>query len=420
MRLATTCAAVASGIVFSACTALSPSRPLAQAPQLLDAETRCRRAAENANPLVTEWSAPERAHLEALLGQGAIAVAYSGCSMRLLPGCRLRGRYVWQQTTLARDTIEINNADDLFAKLPLGALSLEGQLRQQGRLAVKTTVVGQHQLADFQPESIPSDGSCLGATHILSAISVGAFKIDAGGAATVAAGVTVAGIGSGQGQSQSSELTLREAGIVERCEQTTAGAPQRDCAAPIQAFLSPLPQSIADRGPPGSIKVRFLPPRPDEPWQVMVADRTVCETPCERWIDPAMPFSLKHDPGFWHRNEVIDIPDMRNRVPGERLLLSAEPRNSTKLVLGILSTTFGGLGLATGITLTAAGCGSDHAGICKAGLFTMPTGLLIIPGVYWIIDSAPRVELRPLPAPTLNSYAPMSDGSAPPGTWSSH
>ena len=130
--------------------------------------------------------------------------------------------------------------------------------------------------------------------------------------------------------------------------------------------------------------------------------------------------SLKHDPGFWQRNETIEIPDLRSRVAGERILLTAEPRNSTKLVLGILATTFGGLGLATGISLTAAGCGSDHAGVCKAGLITMPTGLLMVPGIYWIVDSAPRVELRPLPAPTLNGYAPMANESTPPGTWAAH
>jgi hypothetical protein len=49
--------------------------------------------------------------------------------MRLLPECRVAGEYHWQQTTAATDSLEINDADELFAKLPLGAASLEASWR---------------------------------------------------------------------------------------------------------------------------------------------------------------------------------------------------------------------------------------------------------------------------------------------------
>ena len=39
--------------------------------------------------LVTEWPASEKANLEVRLREGAVAVAYSGCEMRLVPDCRV-------------------------------------------------------------------------------------------------------------------------------------------------------------------------------------------------------------------------------------------------------------------------------------------------------------------------------------------
>src|SRR3954470_10637174 len=80
---------------------------------------KCRVAASQTSPLVTEWPASEKANLEVMLHGGAVAVAYSGCSMRLLPQCRVRGSYQWQRTTPATDSLEINDSDELYAKLPL-------------------------------------------------------------------------------------------------------------------------------------------------------------------------------------------------------------------------------------------------------------------------------------------------------------
>ena len=64
---------------------------------------------------------------------------------------------------------------------------------------MQTTVAGQMQLKDFDPSSLASDGSCLGASHVLDALSVGAFKLKAGGSAGVRGGGSVPGAGSGIG-----------------------------------------------------------------------------------------------------------------------------------------------------------------------------------------------------------------------------
>ena len=143
---------------------------------------RCRVAASQSSPLVTEWPASEKANFEVLLRNGAVAVAYSGCAMRVLPECHVRGVYQWLRTTPSTDSLEINDTDDLYAKLPLGAASLEGELKRSGKLTVKTVVAGQLKLAGAGVTDVASDGMCAQATHLVTSLSIGAFALTADGA----------------------------------------------------------------------------------------------------------------------------------------------------------------------------------------------------------------------------------------------
>jgi transposase len=386
-----------------ACGAPGVVAPLAHAPETPGDQARCRLAANQENPLVTEWPASEKANLEARLREGSVVVSYSGCTLRMLPRCRVRGGYQWRRTTISTDTIEIRNADELFAKLPIGAVSLEGELQRSGRLAVQTTIAGQLQLAGFDPTGIPKGGECEGATHVLGALSVGAFKLRSGGTAKAGAQASFSVIASARGASESEEMIMREAGAPARCELATEAAAHPDCASPVQMFLQPLPASVVDRGPIGTVKVKFLPVRAQQEWEVVVGDRTLCKTPCERWVDPAMPYTLKYDPGFFQRNEYIEVPDLRQHAGSERLLVRAEPRNAGEFVGGVMLTTFGGLGVATGITLAAVGCGKT-AGLCTAGLVTLPLALLALaPGIWMILDSRGLVHVTPAQAQGLPS-----------------
>jgi hypothetical protein len=378
----------------SACRGPQAPAPSSAIPELPGDQTRCKLAANQDSPLVTEWPASEKANLEGLLGEGAVVVAYSGCSLRLLPACRARGTYAWRRTTPATDVIEIHDADELYAKLPLGAVSLEGELKQSGRLAVQTTVSGQMQLRDFDANQLLRDNACQGATHVLSALSIGAFKLRSGGETSGRGGVEVAGVGTGSGSSKRAESVLREAGSPARCEEASAEAAHPACASPIQLFLRPLPSNIVDRGPVGTVKVRFWPVRPNEPWQVVVGDRPVCMTPCEKWVDPGMPYTLKYDPGFWQRNQYIELPDLRQYAALERLEVRVIPRNMGEFALGVVATSLGGLAAATGTALTAVGCGSERAG-CTGGLITLPLGVATTAGgVFMILDSAGEINVN--------------------------
>jgi hypothetical protein len=386
------------------------SAPLVQVPQITGAESRCQVAASHENPLVTEWSASDKANLEAHLSDGSIVVAYSGCTLKVLPSCRVPGAYRWRRTTTATDVVEIHNADDLYAKLPLGAVSLEGELQRTGRLAVQTTVSGQYQLADFDAQSVPRGPECLGATHVLGALSVGAFKLHSGGTGHLDGKASVAKIGSAGGSSESDQSLVREAGTPERCEQADDSHPHPECASPIQMFLQPLPTSVVDRGPQGTLKVRFLPVRSGQKWDVSVGDRSICTTPCEKWLDPAMPYTLKYDPGFWQRTQTIEVPDLRTHASSERVEVRVRPTRDAELLGGIVATTFGGIATLTGIALAGAGCGGGDQAMCNAGLITLPAGLLgVAPGIWMIVDSGAEVRVSPMGQGTASAASSAAE-----------
>lgn len=264
---------------------------------------------------------------------------------------------------------------------------------------MQTTVSGQFQLADFDAQTVPRAPECVGATHVLSALSVGAFKLRSGGSGHVGGKVSVASVGSGGGSSRSDESLVREAGSPDRCGEADENHPHAECASPIQMFLQPLPATVADRGPAGAIKVKFLPVRPDEKWEVTVGDRSVCTTPCEKWVDPAMPYALKYDPGFWKRTEHVEIPDLRTHASDERVEVRVRPLREAELLGGIMTTTFAGLAAVTGTALTAVGCGGAGSDSCAAGLVTLPVGLLgLVPGIWMMVDARAEVRISPMAA----------------------
>jgi hypothetical protein len=379
--------------------------PLAHAPETPGDQSRCRLAANQENPLVTEWPATEKANLEARLRQGSLVVSYSGCTLRMLPRCQARGDYVWRRTTTSTDVIEIRNADELYAKMPLGAVSLEGELSRSGRLAVQTTASGQMQLDSFDPSAIARSPECEGATHVVGALSIGAFKLRSGGAARAGGRADVSAIGTARAGSESEETIMREAGSPSRCEQSTEASPHAECASPLQIFLQALPPNIVDRGPTGTVKVKFLPVRPDQDWEVMVGDRPLCKTPCEKWVDPAMPYTLKYDPGFFQRNQYLDVPDLRMHQAHERVAIRAQPQNMAEFVGGITATSLGGMAAVAGIALTAIGCSQeDGAGMCRGGVITLPLGLLTTAaGIWMMLDSKGVVRVEPLAPPSMHA-----------------
>jgi hypothetical protein len=368
-------------------------------PLALGASGKCRVAASQNSPLVTEWPASEKANLEAMSHSGAVLVAYSGCAMRVLPACRVRGSYRWQRTTPATDTLEITSEDELYARLPLGAASLEAELKRAGKLSVQTTVAGQLRLEDDHPPNVPTDGPCAQATHLVTALAIGAFTLTAGANTGAQGKASVTAIGETGGSATRSASIMRSAGDPAVCGAGTNEGPQANCASPIQVFLAPLPGRAAEEGPPGAVKVQFVSGNPASRWDVYADDQVVCTTPCVRWVDPHRPVMLRTREGggfFGPPSDRVQVPNLL-AFPGQtHLQLQAQNTSQGRLVTGMTFTALSGMAAVTGITLTALGCPRDRSSLCTGGLISLGAGSLALVGsIYLMLDARARAEVIP-------------------------
>jgi hypothetical protein len=359
---------------------------------------KCRVAASQTSPLVTEWPASEKANLEVLSHSGAVAVAYSGCSLRVLPQCRVRGNYQWTRTTPSTDSLDIKDSDELFAKLPLGAASLEGELKRSGRLAVKTVVAGQLRLDGAGPADVPNEGQCAQATHLVTALSVGAFSLTAGGERQGSVGASI-NLGEAKAESTRAAEQLRSAGDFDSCNNSTDASPNGNCASPIQVFLSPLPGRAAEEGPPGTVKVDFVSANPAARWDVYSDDQVICTTPCARFVHPAHPVMMRaREEGFMMVGSAdkVEVPNLLE-FPDPHLQLQAHPTSRGQWAAGVVFITFSGMTLLTGVTLTAVGCPlGDHGTMCTGGIIASGVGAVALAGSLWMfLDSRPRAEVTP-------------------------
>lgn len=367
-------------------------------PELPTEQAKCRVAASHASPLVTEWPASEKAHLESLLRGGGLAVAYSGCTMRILPQCRLRGRYTWQRTTPATDQLEINNEDELYAKLPLGAASLEGELKRAGKLSVQTVVSGQMRLEELSPQDVPNEGECARATHVIGALSVGAFTLSRGGSAEAKAGAEVTAVGQLGGHVARSATLVRAAGDLKSCNDSTDAAPHSNCRSPVQVFLWPIPGRGAEEGPPGTVRTDFVSAEANSRWDVYVDDQVVCTTPCSKWVSPERPILLRsRDDSLFRRPDRVQVLGLGEAAASGAVQLVAHPTSYGALATGIVFTSLGGLGVMTGVTLTSIGCIAGKSdGMCTGGMVSLGVGALVTAGAIWLmLEALPRADIAP-------------------------
>lgn len=206
---------------------------------------RCSVGASHDRPFVTEWPATERSRLESKMASGLVAVSYSGCEMQVLDRCRAEGTYRFVRTSVATDGFSITSDDELYAKLPLGAVSLEGELQRSGELGLSYAVVGQYEAGEQDPGRIKLVGDCSRATHVVTGYAVGAFALTSGSKDAVGGGVSVPTVGVGAKRSRSEEV-IRSSGGIDACKAGgSASGPPEGCKTPIQLFLAALP----DRGP---------------------------------------------------------------------------------------------------------------------------------------------------------------------------
>lgn len=144
--------------------------------------------------------------------------------------------------------------------------------------------------------------------------------------------------------------------------------------------LAPQPQAIAPT------RATFVSTGEDK-WDVWIDQQPACATPCTLGVMPLQFVVLRTQ----ERNPIrLDV----GYLPAGDLMVTAKPMSSGLYAGGIVMTTFAGMGLATGVTLSAVGCFSDHTTMCKAGIITaVPSAVGLYLGIYWMRKALPKASV---------------------------
>ncbi|NUO47564.1 MAG: hypothetical protein HOV80_01770 [Polyangiaceae bacterium] len=215
---------------------------ITETPTVENAESQqatCKVAKDPLNPLIVEWPGTAKIDFDSASQRGVVFVSYVGCNLKVLSSCRATTAdsiYEMTSVTPARDKLVMSDLSELYARLPLGAASLKGELGLGSSLELDYIAVGQR-IAKETPKKF--SGDCEGATHFVRTITVGAYSLDAHAAGKAAASVEVGSAGGGLSR-QESKRNIRGSGNVESCSSDPLGT---SCGAILQLGLAPLTKS---------------------------------------------------------------------------------------------------------------------------------------------------------------------------------
>jgi hypothetical protein len=204
-------------------------------------QATCKVAKDPLNPLIVEWPGTSKVDLDSASQRSVVIVSYAGCTLKVLTSCQAKQKkgeevdkpYDLTSVTPARDKLQIADQSDLYARLPLGAASLKGELSLGSSLELDYIAVGQR-VAAKAPEEL--SGDCDGATHFVRTITVGAYSLDVMAKGKAGASVDVGNAGAGVGREES-RRNLRGSGDVDACSSDPLS---KECGAVLQLGLAPL------------------------------------------------------------------------------------------------------------------------------------------------------------------------------------
>ncbi|MBI5533341.1 MAG: hypothetical protein HY898_11530 [Deltaproteobacteria bacterium] len=225
---------------------LLQQNPVSQAkpPPLPDQfKNKCDAAKGQLRPLVVEWAAPDRAALEAQARQGMLVVKYMGCDLEVLRQCRAPKRFGYKYTAITPkdELVTMSNAEQLYASIPVYAAKFEGKLAASGELNAAMTIVGEYGAAGDPPAIDQLEGECTGASHVVTALTVGAFAFFAGAAKSAGLSASVLNAGAGASKDSKTE-TLSRDGDTKACAVSKRGdgTPPEGCGALLRIELASL------------------------------------------------------------------------------------------------------------------------------------------------------------------------------------
>lgn len=206
---------------------------------------QCSAVRPQTEPDLMAWDSSSRLNLKRLRGQGVVAVRYEaeGCDVKLelLSNCIAPGSYEYTPYS-ANESKVAHNANELYAKLPLGAASLSGRVKGDRAVRTDYALAGQYALppaASFARADLRG-ASCGKATHVVNAIYVGGFALVSGESRDIDAAVSVFGAGGGAKSAASVERLANEGNAAACAKSQESQEPSGACDVPLRIGLLPL------------------------------------------------------------------------------------------------------------------------------------------------------------------------------------
>lgn len=215
----------------------------------------CQYVSSQTQPYVVGWDEIKLNDLQRAIGQGPpVAVRLDGCKLELLTGCQVEGgRYQFARATMTKpQVVQLRSAEEAVAEFQIGGVGLESYFDTYDDLLVTRALGGTWEVVerdDFFDDEFEGV-RCKGASHVVQAVDVGAYRVAGShgkaGGAKVGAKVAGAGAGVGGGGS-SSRSELSHKGDPDQCGMSGWGEqPITDCSTPLRLTLRPI-RSAAER-----------------------------------------------------------------------------------------------------------------------------------------------------------------------------
>jgi formylglycine-generating enzyme required for sulfatase activity len=220
-----------------------PAASLGEAPRYQpDNQAKATVVKSSLRPLIIDWSGQDLALLEGQSKSGLVVVKYAPATnqLELLSHCRVDGSYGYVGTTRQHEELKVTDRKDLQARFALGVGKLEAMLAQNGQLVVSTSIVGLRGTEKTVTRAELKGEDCDRATHLVTLISVGAFRIMTGSDVRGGIGGGVAIVGGAQVSGESAKKTDVGGGNEQDCGQAspTDKAPPAGCGSPLRLDLA--------------------------------------------------------------------------------------------------------------------------------------------------------------------------------------
>jgi hypothetical protein len=198
-------------------------------------------------PFIINWDATDQSSFQAHAQSDVVFVHYEGCDLKVLDACRddsMKGSIgAYKQvewTSGGVESIDIHDKGELYAKLPLGAISLGGRVESGEKLHMEYYVSGTRTATrdKFYRSDLKSVKGCEGATHFVYAFNLGAFAIASASALKAEVNGSYFGFGGG-GSKESETIADKKGGDLASCKGVSSKEDEA-CKVPIRLALRPI------------------------------------------------------------------------------------------------------------------------------------------------------------------------------------